>query len=167
METLAAILGPQAVLFLSQDDKAKVPLGITAVKKQAPILMHLEYRVSLPDHDWVIAARHKLIPSVYAGICIKSDDEGRPESVTYSGPTYITVRSGKHCSSSAETHGTDFERLVELPNFQSITKNLSEVKPILIVIVDGGADENPRYPRVIATAIKHFKKYNFDAVFYT
>lgn len=67
LESLASFLGPEEVFFLSQDDKARVPLGITAVKKQAPILMRVDYRVQLPDHDWVKADGHKFIPSVYAG----------------------------------------------------------------------------------------------------
>ena len=32
------------MFLLSQDDKARVPLGTTAANKQAPIMMHLEYR---------------------------------------------------------------------------------------------------------------------------
>lgn len=68
MESLASLLGPQEACFLSQDDKARVPIGITAANKQSPMIMHVEYRVSLPDHDWVVAEQHKLIPSVYAGI---------------------------------------------------------------------------------------------------
>lgn len=77
LEELASLLGPKEVLFVSQDDKARVPIGLTAANKQAPLLMHVEYRVSLPDHDWVIAARHKLIPSVYAGIVIQPNGLGR------------------------------------------------------------------------------------------
>lgn len=46
IETIASILGPNQVIFLSQDDKARVPLGITAANKQTPMLMHLEYQVS-------------------------------------------------------------------------------------------------------------------------
>ena len=42
LESLASFLGPQQVFFLSQDDKARVPIGITAAHKQAPILMHME-----------------------------------------------------------------------------------------------------------------------------
>ncbi|CAG5001387.1 unnamed protein product [Parnassius apollo] len=49
LETLASTLGPKQVFFLSQDDKARVPIGLTAANKQAPLLMHVEYRVSLPD----------------------------------------------------------------------------------------------------------------------
>lgn len=79
LEELAALLGPKEVFFLSQDDKARVPIGITAANKQAPLLMHVEYRVSLPDHDWVVASRHKLIPSVNAGIVIRPNSLGKPE----------------------------------------------------------------------------------------
>ena len=53
--------------------------------------MHVEYRVTLPDHDWVIAGKHKLTPSVYAGIDIKENGMGKIEAVSYSGPTYIAI----------------------------------------------------------------------------
>ena len=72
LEELAYILGPEHVIFISQDDKVRVPLGVTAANKEAPILMYLDYRVRLPDHDWVLAERHKVIPSVYAEVVIKS-----------------------------------------------------------------------------------------------
>lgn len=67
LDELASFLGPQDVARLSQDDKARVPLGLTAAKKQSPMVMHLLYPVRLADHDWVIAPKHKLIPSVIAG----------------------------------------------------------------------------------------------------
>lgn len=46
IEVLGSILGPDQCIFLSQDDKARVPLGITAANKQAPILMHMDYEVN-------------------------------------------------------------------------------------------------------------------------
>ena len=60
--------GPQSVLFLSNDDKARVLLGLAAAFLQAPMLMHMEYEVRLPDHNFVLGPRHALIPSVY-GVC--------------------------------------------------------------------------------------------------
>ncbi|CAH1115376.1 unnamed protein product [Psylliodes chrysocephalus] len=54
LESLASILVPDQVFFLSIDDKARGPLGITAANAQAPILMHPYYRVKLPDHDFVV-----------------------------------------------------------------------------------------------------------------
>ena len=38
------LFGPKAVSFMSNDDKARVPLGLTAVNLQASILMHIEYK---------------------------------------------------------------------------------------------------------------------------
>ena len=64
LEEIATILGPEEVAFHSMDDKAKVPIGITAAEKQTLLLIHMEYQVTLLDHDFVVGSRHKLIPSV-------------------------------------------------------------------------------------------------------
>ncbi|KAF6018422.1 hypothetical protein EB796_023278 [Bugula neritina] len=163
---LAAALGPSEVLFISQDDKARVPIGITAANKQAPLLMSLEYKVTLPDHDWVIAQKHKLIPSVYAVCQIKPNMIGQENAVTYSGPTYITIRSGKHDTNSAYSHGLDFNQMIELDEMKNAVKTVDGiVKPVLIFSTDGGPDENPHYPKVLKVAAHHFKNHNLDAVF--
>lgn len=154
------------MIFISQDDKAKVPIGKTAAKLQAPLLMHVEYKVRLSDHDFVVGPRHLLTPSVYAGIVIKPNAMGRREAVTYSGPTYIAIRSGKHSSSTATTHAKDLRKVFSLGDFEPLVKGLDgKVKPVLMVSVDGGPDENPRYSSVILHAISHFKEYDLDAVF--
>lgn len=166
LETIASVLGPHQVSFLSQDDKARVPIGLTAANKQSPLLMLVEYRVSLPDHDWVVASRHKLIPSVYAACAIKADDIGRPKAVTYTGPTYIAIRSGKHSSFTASTHAVDFKRLLTLESFKEIVRDeAGTIKPIMMISTDGGPDENPRFPKVIAHAINHFINCDLDAIF--
>ena len=71
VEEIAGILGPQQVPFHSQDDKAKDSLGLPAANKQTPLLMHMEYQIRLPDHDYVIASMHKLILSVIGDMQIK------------------------------------------------------------------------------------------------
>jgi hypothetical protein len=65
--------------------------------------MHLDYKITLLDHDFVLAPGHKLIPSgkdsifmlkriifnlflVYAACVISEKKE-----VSYSGPTYISI----------------------------------------------------------------------------
>eukprot|EP00731_Ephydatia_muelleri_P001579 Em0001g1579a len=168
-EEIPSILGPNEACFIRQDDKARVPIGLTAANKQSPLLMHVEYRVSLPDHDWVVAAQHKLIPSVYAGIVVQPNGLGKPEAVSYSGLTYIAIRSGKHSSSTAYAHALDFERLLQLHEFDTITKYGPDntVKPVLVISVDGGPDENPRYQKVIEMAVHHFVQNNLDAYFIT
>lgn len=39
------------------------------------------------------------------------------------------------------------------------------VKPVHVVVVDGGPDENPRYRKVIDVAIHNFRKHQLDALF--
>ena len=55
-------------------------MGLTAANKQAPLLMHVAHRISLPDHDWIVAIKHKLIPLVYAGIRIEKRFTGKTGS---------------------------------------------------------------------------------------
>ena len=119
------------VFFLSQDDKARIPLVLPISKKQTAILMHLEYKVMLTDHDFPIGEKHKLIPSVYA-VCLKKHGE-----VSFNGPTFISIRSGKHDKSCAETHSYNFERVLQLEEFQDavLTPN-KDVKPLVFVSAD-------------------------------
>lgn len=109
LQDLASMMGQECVFFMSQDDKARIPLGISAANKQSRIVMHMQYRVKLPDHDWVIAERHKLIPSVYAACEFTKDGE-----VGYSGPTFVCIRSGKHDKSESRTHLRDLKECLKL-----------------------------------------------------
>ena len=104
---------------------------------------------------------------MYAGIVVQPNGLGKPEAVSYSGPTYIAIRSGKHSSSTAYAHALDFERLLQLHEFDTITKYGPDnaAKPVLVITVDGGPDENPRYQKVIETAVYHFVQNNLDAYF--
>ena len=164
--TLASTLGPYDVACISLDDKAKVPLGLPAANKQSTILMNLEYRVKLPDHDFVIASGHKLTPSVIPGLDISSS-KLLNGSVSYSGPTYIGIRSGKHDSSVAATHAADLRYLYDnVAEFRSILYRADGTKkPILIIFIDGGPDENPRYRETIRYSCSNFCKFNLDALY--
>lgn len=85
LKELLSFLGPEDVAVVSQDDKARISLGVSAAKVQQPILTHMEYRVRLPDHDWVVAEKHKIIPSVYAWLTVKAGGFGDEKNLTYSG----------------------------------------------------------------------------------
>ncbi|CAG7828761.1 unnamed protein product [Allacma fusca] len=161
LRELAETMGQECCFILSQDDKARILLGLPAANIQSPILMHMSYRVTLPDHDWVVAPGHKLIPSVYAGL----DFDKR--KLSYSGPTYIGIRSGKHDSSTAFSHACDFRRLIDLNEFKCLAKipGSGEVKPIIIVFTDGGPDENHRFPKTLLEYAKHFNDFDLDAIF--
>ena len=74
--------------------------------------MHVEYKVKLPDHDFVIIKQHKLVPSVTGDMQAKTFFS---DAVTYSGPIYIGIRSAKDLGSSAYDHLADMKRMRELP----------------------------------------------------
>ena len=139
------LFDPKSVLVLSIDDKARVKLGLSVVSLQSTMLMSLDYKVRLPDHSFVVGEHYSLIPSVY-GVC-EINEKGR---LTYSGYTFIRIRSGKHDSSTPYTHAYDIRDLFKC--------GLVEAKPILIFMSDGASDEAPRYPRPLQTAVTLFKK---------
>ena len=95
VEELAVLMGKNKVAIIGKDDKAHIPLGISAANKQSPILMKMEYPVIVPDHTFVFSTKHKLIPSVYATREMKVD------GLTYSGPTHAAIRSLKHDKADA------------------------------------------------------------------
>ena len=164
MKDIASLFGAENVFVLSVDDKAKVPIGVTAASKQSPLIMHIDYEIRLPDHDFVKATKHILTPSVYSACEIRTTSSKVAPEISYLGPTYIAIRSGKHDSSTAYSHGRDFDHVVKLEEFQSIVKNEGEVKPVAMIFSDGGPDENPRFPKTLDVAAQHFKKHKFDAL---
>ncbi|CAF3483867.1 unnamed protein product [Rotaria sp. Silwood1] len=83
----------------------------------------------------------------------------------YRGPTFAAIRSGKHDHSSALGHAKDSDTMVQLPEFEKAALIDGILKPVVIISVDGGPDENPRYPKTIQAATILFKKYNLDALF--
>ena len=122
---------------------------------QAPLLMDMEYKVILSDHDSVAASQHKLIPSVIADMQLRENDFSG-DAVTYTGPTYCAIWSAKDSGSSAYHHLQDMKRIRSLDIFDGSFKNNGEVKPVMIVTVVGGPDGNPRYTKIIECAIDYF-----------
>ncbi|CAG8719325.1 3843_t:CDS:2, partial [Ambispora leptoticha] len=129
-----------------------------------PILMRLEYRVELPDHDWIVAERHKLIPSVYAILDVQEGKYGRAEAVIYSGPTFIRIHSGKYDSNTAYSHGKDFNDLMNEEKLHSYTITNEQPKPVVVLLSDGGLNENPRYRKMVQMMIEHFDTYDPDTI---
>ena len=143
---------------MSVDDKAKVPIDATIATKQLPLIMHTDYKIHLPDDDFVKATKRKLTPSVYARCKICSTSSRVAPDIAYSGLRYTAICSGEHDSNTAYTHGHDFDHVLELEELQSLDKHDGVIKPVAIIISDGGPDENPRFPKTLDVAIHYFKK---------
>ena len=161
VEELTSLLGPALTLFIGQDDKAHVPIGITAANKQAPLLMSVKHRVQLPDHDFVIATKHKLTPTVI-GLCeIKDTPLADRKAVKYASPTLIKVKSVKHKPSNA---AVQIEALDEMLKTEKLSKLEDGSKtPILILTRDG--NDRPRFPTTRNTLASIFKEHNLDLIF--
>ena len=130
------------------------------------MFMHMEYQVALPDHDFVVASKHKFIPSVTGDMKLAKSKDLTNDAVTYSGATYIGIRSAKHSASSAFAHFQDMVRVRSLPDFaMSSQTDRHEEKKIIFVTIDGGPDENPRYEKTINCSIKYFVENGLDAIF--
>lgn len=56
---LGCVHGGKIMHINGKDDMAHIPLGIPAANKQCSILMTMEYTVTLRDHTFVVATRHK------------------------------------------------------------------------------------------------------------
>ena len=127
MRDIVSLLGSDNVFVLSQDDKAKVTIVVTAARKQVPLLMQVSYEIRLPDHDFVKVTKQKSKPSVYASCEIKLPSSRADSEITYSGPSYIAIRSRKHNSSTAYSHDRDFNHLLGLKEFDKVVKHESVV----------------------------------------
>ena len=159
-DKIALSIGPHACVYIGQDDKSSVFIGKTAAKEQRPMLMNMRYRVRLPDHDFCVGSRHLLVPSVIAH-CVIDPKTG----VTYTGTTYIAVRSSKHNNSTAFSHQEDLKKFMQLyPQVFKISESEDEIKPVIIKSVDGGPDENPRYENNKKMACKTFLDNNLDCL---
>ena len=51
-----------------------------------------------------------------------------------------------------------------LKEVDKVVKLDNTVKLIGMFFCDGDPDENPRFPKTLNVAIKHYKKYNLDAL---
>ena len=51
MKDMASLFGTENVFLLSVDDKAEVLIGVTTITKQSSLVMHVDYEISLPDHE--------------------------------------------------------------------------------------------------------------------
>ena len=62
--------------------------------------MSVKYKVQLPDHDFVIATKHKLTPFVIGLRKFQDTPLANKTAVKYSEPTVILVKSVKHTPSN-------------------------------------------------------------------
>uniref|UniRef100_U9UPR1 Uncharacterized protein n=1 Tax=Rhizophagus irregularis (strain DAOM 181602 / DAOM 197198 / MUCL 43194) TaxID=747089 RepID=U9UPR1_RHIID len=142
---------------LISDDKAKVPLGIPTVGRTFQTLQSFQEPVTLPDHDFPISMQQKLIPSVY--LLINPSDTN---DTFRNGQLSIFIRPQYQVGTSSATHIIDLNSLTQDSRFDEILKIDSHIKPIWIILVDGGPDENPRHMKNIYQYCRMFHAFDLD-----
>ena len=130
--------------------------------------MYMKCKVTLLNHNYVIAPQHhKLTLSVIGDICVQEKDFSG-DVVTYAGPTFCAIQSAKHSDSSAYHHLLDRKCVQSLDIFNgSFNNDTDDLKPVMIITIDGGPDDNTRYTKNIRCAVNYFTTQDLNAFFLT
>ncbi|CAJ0846568.1 2494_t:CDS:2 [Entrophospora sp. SA101] len=113
--------------------------------------------VCVADHDFPVGSGQKLVPSVYLMI---KPNESNDELQT--GQLAIFVRRQWSLGMSSHTHMQDLKSLTLDPQYDDVLKTNGEIRPIWVLLVDGGPDENPRHLKNIKTYCQLFRKFDLD-----
>ena len=149
MLEVCKFFGPNAVSFMSNDGRARTPLGLAVANLQAQLLIHMECKGKLLNHDFVIGLQHKVIPSVYETCTITNNGD-----ILYGGDTFIRIRSGKHDTLNAYTHVFDVRDI--------FASKLVKRRPIFLTETHGVQDEAPHFPKTLATTVDLFRLLDLD-----
>ncbi len=148
---------PNDSIIISQDDKAKIGLGIPVVGRTFKTVQSVNEPVTIADHDFPISTKQKLIPSVY--LLINPSDSSK---TLRTGHMSIVVRPEYFVGTSSRTHMADLIKIIHSEQFKETTKCEEKTKSIWVLIVDGGPDENLKHLKNIFEYSKLFKKEDLD-----
>lgn len=155
-KVFAEVFADDAII-ISQDDKAKIGLGIPAVGRTFKTIQTVNEPVTIEDHDFPIGSKMKLIPSVY--LVINPADSS---NTLRTGQLSIFVRPEYFNGTSSATHMADLESIVSDEEFSATLKKEGKVRPIWVLLVDGGPDENPKYMKNIIQYTYLFRALDLD-----
>ncbi|PKC10142.1 hypothetical protein RhiirA5_498690 [Rhizophagus irregularis] len=116
-------------VVISQDDKAKIGLGVPAVRRTFHKLQSVNEPATIADHDFPIGFGQKLIPSVYL---IINPNESNDELRT--GKLAIFIRPQWSLGTSSLTHMQDLESLASNSQYDDALKTNGMIRPIWILL---------------------------------
>ncbi|CAB4483265.1 unnamed protein product [Rhizophagus irregularis] len=154
--TFAEVFADETII-ISQDDKAKIGLGIPAVGRTFKAIQTTNEPVTVENHDFPMGSKIKLIPSVY--LIINPADSS---DTLRTGQLSIFIRPEYFIGTSSATHMVDLKNIISNEKFSATLKKENEVKPILILLVDGGPDENPKHMKNIIQYAHLFRTLDLD-----
>ncbi|CAG8831689.1 17413_t:CDS:2, partial [Gigaspora margarita] len=118
-------------VIISQDDKAKVGLGVPAVSRTFSTLQSINEPVKVADYDFLAGFSQLLVLSWSFG-------------------------------TSLLTHMQNLQCLTQDPQYDEALKTNSKIRPIWMLLVNGGLDENLRHLKKHKNICQIFKKFNLD-----
>ncbi|CAG8459489.1 22371_t:CDS:2 [Cetraspora pellucida] len=131
-------------LISVKNNKAKVPLGITAVRRTFRVLQTIRKLVIVSDYNFPIGVQQKLIPLVY--LIISPNDTN---VMLRNSQLSIFIHPQYGVGTSSTTHMQDLDLLVKDSHLDGMLKIENKIKPIWVLLVDGGPDENPYHMKNI------------------
>ncbi|CAG8837658.1 15956_t:CDS:1, partial [Cetraspora pellucida] len=115
---------PNISVLVSQDNKAKVNVGIPAVGRTFQTIQSIAEPIELEDHDFPIGISQKLVPSVYLIINLADSND-----TMRTGQLAIYVRPQWYIRSSSLTHMQDLINLSSMKEYEEVFKINNTVKP--------------------------------------
>ena len=144
-------------VIIFQDDKAKFPLNIPVIGRIFQTMQSFQKPVTLPDHDFLIDMQQKLILSVY--LLINPNDMN---DTFRNGQFLIFVRPKYQIGISLTTHMSDLNSLIQNSCFDGALKIDGRIKPIWVLLVNGGSDKNPYHMKNIFQYCRMFCAFDLD-----
>ena len=144
---IASTLGSSA-LYMTMDNKAKVPVGVNCATKQTPIMMQMRNEVRLHDHSFVVGPHHKLDPNVYLVSKVERNKIDDASAVKCVGNVYVAVRSVAHNPTTPQSHHYDINCMIKgrtdvaAEMKESFYGDDGKIIPCWIIGNDGGKDLN-------------------------
>ena len=141
-------------IFVSADDKAVIPVGepehavSTGVKAHCPSLgpANPETVIGALDHDWNIVG-------IVHSMNLFVDIPKAAEESFFSGKAEVTLKDRIFQKSSSSRHGT------------KLFDQIWDVKPILLLVTDGGNDHNVCHASVQASLVAMFLNLELNFLF--
>ncbi|CAG8793017.1 11707_t:CDS:2, partial [Dentiscutata erythropus] len=123
---LASVFSNMSVV-ISQNDKAKIDLGILAIGQTFRILQSINDLICVVDYDFVIGFEQKLVPSVYLLMKL-----GELNNELRTGQLAIFVWRQWSLGTSSFTHIQDLDNLTINSQYDNILKTSREIWPIWV-----------------------------------
>ncbi|CAG8730611.1 14973_t:CDS:2 [Cetraspora pellucida] len=113
--------------------------------------------VIVPDHDFSVSSQQKLVPLVYLII-----DSNNTNDTLHSSQLSIYIQPQYELGTSSITYINNLNLLVNSGYFDNMVKVDNKIRPIWVLLIDKGPDENLHYLKNIPNYCNMFHSFNLD-----